>query len=333
MRPSFIPRLVNGPLFDPLVYVRILNERRALLFDCGHFLAITPRELLLIDGIYISHAHMDHFIGLDYVLRAILHREKPLYIYGPEGITEKVLSKLHAYTWNLAKDYKLAVHIMEIRPGLMTSTSANLSTEFKDYSAEEYPLEPCCVITDEPRYTVKTVVLDHNIPCLAFTLEERAHVNIRGDVLHDRGYISGPWLGKLKECILTGDYQASIEVSLVMGTTVKKVNELMDELVIISPGQKIGYITDIRYSRENVENLKAIASGTDILFIEAFYLDELRDEANRKGHLTARQAGTIAGMLSAKKVIPMHISPRYHGRVEEIMKEVYNAYERASNCG
>ncbi|MRR39072.1 MBL fold metallo-hydrolase, partial [bacterium] len=96
MRPSFLPRLVNGALFDPVVYVRILNEKRALMFDCGHFLSLSERELLAVEALCISHLHMDHFMGFDRVLRSILHRQAPLDIYGPDGIIEKTLAKLDA---------------------------------------------------------------------------------------------------------------------------------------------------------------------------------------------------------------------------------------------
>jgi hypothetical protein len=35
MRPIFQPSLVNGPLADPALFVDVLFERRALLFDLG----------------------------------------------------------------------------------------------------------------------------------------------------------------------------------------------------------------------------------------------------------------------------------------------------------
>ena len=100
------------------------------------------------------------------------------------------------------------------------------------------------------------------------------------------------------------------------------VSDLADELVIISPGQKIGYVTDIRYSQENIGRIAAIASSVDLLFIEAYYLSERESQAYEKAHLTARQAGMIARLLEAKKVIAMHISPRYHDRTEEIYREL-----------
>ena len=89
-------------------------------------------------------------------------------------------------------------------------------------------------------------------------------------------------------------------------------------------GVKIGYVTDIRYSQENLNRIAAIASSVDLLFIEAYYLSERESQAHEKAHLTARQAGMIARLLEAKKVVAMHISPRYHDRTEEIYHELDN---------
>lgn len=331
MRPSFIPKLVNGPLFDPIVHIRILNERDAVMFDCGHFLSpsafsgadggLTNREILLLSAIFISHAHMDHFMGLDHVLRIILHREGPLHIYGPEGITEKVLSKLHAYTWNLTEEYMLEIYIHEVRTGTIITSKTLASTGFQ-VTEEKISPKGGNIIIQQPRYTVEIIILKHNTPCLGFVIKESVHVNIRGEMLSKKGYLAGPWIGRLKELILTGMVDTYLKVDTLSGVRDLPVEDIIKDIVIVSPGQKITYITDIRYSQDNLKKIMDVASGTDILFIEAFYLDELKEQAYERGHLTALQAGKIAWMVGAKKIVPMHISPRYHSQVDRITKEI-----------
>ena len=320
MRPTFLTRLVNGPLFDPIVYIRILNERKAIMFDCGSFLTISNRELMLLEAIFISHTHMDHFMGIDHVLRVIIHRENPLHIYGPEGIREKMLAKLHAYTWNLTQAYGLEIHIHEVSYQGISTITTKANAGFDVISEQSEPWHSHA-IANTPRYSVEAVILDHNIPCLGFVIKEAFHINIRGDVLAERGYKAGPWLGRLKELIHAG-LKGVIRVDTVRGTRSIPCEELVDDLVVVSPGQKITYLTDIRYSQANIERVLPLALGTDILFIEAFYLDEMRDEAYHKGHLTAFQAGKMALALNAKRVIPMHISPRHHDQIEDVLAEV-----------
>ena len=42
MKTSFLPRLVNGQTGDPALFVDILREKRALLFDCGTLTNLSP---------------------------------------------------------------------------------------------------------------------------------------------------------------------------------------------------------------------------------------------------------------------------------------------------
>jgi ribonuclease BN (tRNA processing enzyme) len=112
-----------------------------------------------------------------------------------------------------------------------------------------------------------------------------------------------------------------IEVSSKTGIIIESVDDLFNKLVIITKGYKIAYITDIRASDENLQRISALAEDVDMLFIEAYYLAERERQAYEKAHLTAAQAGMIARMLRAKKVVPMHISPRYHDRTDKIMGE------------
>ena len=320
MRPTFLTRLVNGELFDPLVYIRILNQRQAIMLDCGRFFDLSNHELMLVEHLFVSHAHMDHFMGFDQVLRVILHRDNPLNVYGPPDIHRHVLAKLQAYTWNLTKEYALEVLIHEIMPDRITTIAARAGDGFtpsEPYTREREGFE----IAKTLWFTVEALDLDHNTPCLGFVVKEAFHINIRGDMLMRLGYESGDWLGMLKAAIHAGK-DMEIPVRTRHGIRPISTERLARELVIISPGQKITYLTDIRYSAANLERILPLSQDTDILFIEAFYLDEMREQAYLKGHLTARQAGEIARLIRAKHVVPMHVSPRYHDRLAQILTEL-----------
>ena len=319
MRPSFIARLVNGPLFDPMVFMRLINESRAIMFDCGRFLELSNREMLLLDAVFITHMHMDHFVGFDSLLRVILHREKPLEVFGPEGIIEKLSAKLNSYTWNLTVGYPLTINISEILEDSVKAISLRASTGFAETGFTERKRLGNEIYAD-PRFIVDAVILDHNIPCLAFALREKFHVNIRPDIISERGFIPGPWIGKLKEMIISG-ISGGIEVETKGGKVTINSDELANDMAIITKGQKISYLADVRFSKENMDRFRVIAEDSDTLFIEAYYLDEMKDEAYTKAHLTAAEAGVISRDIRAKKIAPMHISPRYHKRIDEVFKE------------
>ena len=99
MASRFDPHLVNDPFGDPAVYVDFKFERRAFLFDLGDISVLPPRKLLRISDIFITHRHMDHFVGFDHLLRFVLGREKVVRLYGPAGLIDAIEAKLRAYTW------------------------------------------------------------------------------------------------------------------------------------------------------------------------------------------------------------------------------------------
>lgn len=92
MRPIFNPSLVNGRCGDPTVYVETLFEKHSLLFDVGEIASLSARKIRRVDQIFVSHAHIDHFVGFDHLLRLLVGHEKTVQLYGPAGFAERVFT-------------------------------------------------------------------------------------------------------------------------------------------------------------------------------------------------------------------------------------------------
>src|SRR5512137_1674560 len=116
MRPFLHPSLVNGRSGDPALYVETLFERGAILFDLGDISGLSPRKIQRLDHVFVSHTHIDHFIGFDHLLRTLVGREKKLKLYGPSGFIEHVRHKLQGYRWNLVDRYvsDLVLEVTEV---------------------------------------------------------------------------------------------------------------------------------------------------------------------------------------------------------------------------
>ena len=71
MTPIFEYKLLNQPFGDPALYVRMANEKKALLFDLGDISCLSPGELIKVSHAFVSHTHMDHFVGFDHLVRLL----------------------------------------------------------------------------------------------------------------------------------------------------------------------------------------------------------------------------------------------------------------------
>ena len=87
--------------------------------DLGDLHTLSPKDILKISHVFVSHTHMDHFLGFDQLLRILLGREKDLFLYGPEGFLKNIEGKLSGYSWNLVQNYqnRFAIHAFEIQAG------------------------------------------------------------------------------------------------------------------------------------------------------------------------------------------------------------------------
>lgn len=320
MKPTFIHRLINSPFEDPTLFARIIRERRAFLFDIGSIDGLKPRDLQKITDVFVTHTHIDHFIGFDTLLRALLRRETPLRVYGPSNITECIEGKLRGYTWNLIKEYPLKIEVFSINGPKVIASSFHAENCFNriDNSISDFD----GTILKEPLLKVRAIQLDHQIPCLAFSLEEEFHININKATLKEMGLPVGPWLSELKKAIR--------ESSKFKGQRFKVNNKTftLDELmriVTITKGQKVSYVTDVSINEENIKKIIEFVRDSDTFYCEAYFLEKDRDRALERFHLTAKTAGMIAKEAGVKNLIAMHFSPKYRDHIDtpedEAMRE------------
>lgn len=333
MRPNLHAQLINDPLGDPGVYVQIMFEKRGLLLDLGDLARLPARKLLHISHVFVSHTHMDHFSGFDRLLRVCLGREKSLHLFGPTGFIDRVAHKLAAYTWNLvqnyASDFTLVVHELRSERRLATArfrcrTGFSLMDQAMSGVSDG-------MLLDEEGLSVRATILDHDIPCLAFAIEERRHINIWKNRVEEMGFPVGPWLKEFKAAVLRGEDEdrqfrvwwredgETSEAYVPLGTLKKRIARIV-------PGQKICYVTDVAHSSSNVTKILELASEADLLFIEAPFLHDDADIAARRWHLTARQAGQIARSAKVRQLLPFHFSPRYSDAPECLEAEAFAAF-------
>ena len=333
MRHLFEPSLVNDQLADPGLYVDLHGERRALLFDLGDIGALPPRKLLRLSHVFVSHTHMDHFTGFDQLLRVVLGRKDHIVLTGGPGFVAQVEHKLRAYTWNVVHRYSVEL-VLDVREIGIDGRGQRARFSSRTGFAREScaPIEQRDdVLHDEALFRVRGRFVDHEMPCLAFVLEEKSRARVAKDRLAALGVSTGAWLRDLKRAVLAAAApQTSIQVRwrdrLGEHAMTRSVGELTTAILDVAPGQRVGYVTDLSYTDANLRTLAPLLAGVDQLFIESVFLDADRSHAQRKNHLTARQAGQIAREVGARAVVPFHFSPRYGQRAAEVAAEVRAAW-------
>ncbi|MFC1859704.1 ribonuclease Z [Thermodesulfobacteriota bacterium] len=333
MRPSFHPRLINGPFDDPGLFIPFLFENRAVIFDLGDITTLSNRDILKISHAFITHTHMDHFVGFDRLLRLFLGRGKDLYLFGPEGMLKNVEGKLAGYEWNLVKNYtdRFVLHVAEVHSKQLIIRQYPCRNRFIP-NPETLEQSFAGTLYEEPAFTVRAVILDHGIPCLGFSIKEQFHINIKKEAVSKLGLGIGPWLREFKQALFGGkDPNSDFIVRFGQPKSTEQcfvLGELADQIAFITPGQKITYISDVGYSETNVKKIVEFAKDTEHLFVEAAFLDKDKDIARKKYHLTAWQAGCIAGRVQAKQFTIFHFSPRYMGMENLLIEEAHQAFAR-----
>ena len=143
-----------------------------MLFDCGEG---TQRQMLhtkvspmKISRIFISHLHGDHILGLPGLLQSLglQDREEKLTIYGPRGLS-KVKDAI--YNFGYCK-FDFPIDFVEI------------GTE---------------IIEETDEYIIRSQSVRHNVPSLAYSIEEKKKPRFLREKAIELGIPVGPAFGRL----------------------------------------------------------------------------------------------------------------------------------------
>lgn len=156
------------------------------------------------------------------------------------------------------------------------------------------------VVAETGQLELRAVELSHRIPTLGWRFEEPEGRTLVPQWLEEAG-VHGPARSELQ-------HHGRVRVG---GRTIH-----VDEMSVARPGQAFAFVMDTRWCEGALE----LATGVDLLLIEATFRESERDLAEVAGHLTAAQAARIAHQAGARKVVLTHFSQRYDdvtGHLEE----------------
>jgi ribonuclease BN (tRNA processing enzyme) len=176
------------------------------------------------------------------------------------------------------------------------------------------------ILLDEPGFRIRCVTLDHyGTPVIAYAFEPDKQLNIRKDRLEARGLSPGTWLNELKQNLLCGNEAAMIQLP---DGSAASTRSLADELVLVMPGKKLVYATDLADTDSNRQQLINLAKHAHTFFCEAAFIEADADYAKSNGHLTTRACGEIATEAGVSRLVPFHFSRRYTDNPQQLYDEI-----------
>lgn len=315
--------LVNGVFGDPLLHLRLRHQRRGLLFDLGESSRLPARQAHQVTDVCISHAHMDHISGFQWLLRSRLGELPACRLYGPPGLLQHITGFVQSYLWDRIDARGPVFEIAELHGDRLRRYRLQVG------QAGCETLDELCVadgiLREDAGFRLRAVALDHHTPVLAFAFEPEREVHIRKDRLAARNLEPGPWLAELKRRLLADQIDAVL--SLPDGSRAT-VGDLAADLVLIRPGKKLVYATDLADTPDNRQRLAVFARNAHTLFCEAPFAEAEARHAAQHGHLTARACGEIATAAGVARLVPFHFSRRYADDPGVLYEELQAACNR-----
>lgn len=329
-RPPFRylePVFFSGLLDDPVLSVHIRPLGRSLLFDCGRIHHLAKRVLKSTSALFITHAHMDHFMGIDTFFRTLHVSPRTTDIYGPPGLADKMGAKLAGYDWNLSEPYWGSFRVHEVFPDSIVTTLFSGPEGFARHSGEEQARRER-VLYRNRFLQVKTETCDHRIPSLIYRISEQPSFQVDHDRIEAAGLVQGEWLLVLRRLFARGGMEGT-PVTVLRRRKNEAATEVEEDAGMLyerirgeRPGASIGYVTDIAFCDRNVEKVESLLKGVTLLICECSFLAVDRDKARASAHLCTSDVNFLAERLRPAFLLPMHLSKSYIHTWERVYEEL-----------
>ncbi len=315
--------LVNGVFGDPLLHLRIRHLGRSLLFDLGEGGRLPARIAHQVTDVFISHAHMDHISGMQWLLRSRLGEFPDCRLYGPPGLARHIAGFVHSFLWDRIGDRGPAFIVAELHQERLQryriQAGKTASERLDDIELVDG------ILLNEKGFRVRGIMLDHMTPVMAYAFEPDNEINIRKDRLQEQGLEPGPWLTDLKRQLHANHDSALIQLP---NGQEKPVKALAAELALIRPGKRLVYATDLADTADNRERLIRFAHNAHTLFCESPFINRDILHAKRNGHLTTSACGEIASAAGVGRLVTFHFSRRYQYEPQLVYEELYESCSR-----
>jgi ribonuclease BN (tRNA processing enzyme) len=266
---------------------------------------------------------MDHLGGLLWLLRSRIGDLPPCRLYGPPGLAGHIDGLIRGFLWDRVGGHGPVFDVGELHGDRLEWTRLQAGGPRPETFETTSVVDG--VLLSEPGFCVRAVALDHHTTVLAFAFEPDREINVRKDRLLGLALEPGPWLNDLKQRVISDDTAGSLVLPDGRET---EVADLAHQLLMISPGKRLVYATDLADTMENRGRLVGLARYAHTLFLEAVFTEADAEHGRTHGHLTARACGEIATSAGVSHLVPFHLSRRYANDPLAVFDEI----EAACGC-